>query len=74
MSNPKCYWKILEQFNGECGNCEFLHPCLIESVIIRGTAETDFITFKTKLERAIKQANSIWKQIQTQNKLVTFTS
>jgi len=65
MEVRHCLWEIFEKFSTECPRCDDLEACLIRATLDEVVGETEYLTFRKKLKKAIRQGDIIWKQIQS---------
>jgi hypothetical protein len=65
MEVRHCLWEIFEKFSIECPRCDDLDACLIKATLDRVVGEAEYLTFRKKLKKAIRQGDIIWKQIQS---------
>jgi hypothetical protein len=65
MEVPHCLSEIFETFSIECPRCEDLEACLIKATLGEVAGEAEYLTFRKKLKKAIRQGDIIWKQIQS---------
>jgi hypothetical protein len=60
---PKCLWDIFREASGSCCECDYLDSCLMEAVLLAVQEETEYPSFKKRLEEAINRADIIWKNM-----------
>ena len=61
--NPRMLMEGFKEVRSKCYESDYLDSCLIEAVLIEVQEETEYPSFKKRLEEAINRADIIWKNM-----------